>query len=313
MTTFADVVFHSVEIESTDFKSTDAVTKSYVDVSLTTAINALVDGALPAIDTLREIGLQLAAGSTVADSLVVQITGVQSALDVEIANRASATTARDVIIDGHRLQDQTEYRALSDAQDVARTTALQTVNAAVLAETSRALDAETLLYGRITDNYNASVYGLTDLDTRLLAEQAARIARDESLNTNTETHHERMVVEENTRLADDQYLGSRIDINTASIQEEQGDRATADGALGSRIDDEQLARQTQFGDLASSKFDSSDQYSKREDGALQVTYLYISDVWRLGASTAVGSKRLQFEFYDGVNWSVCVPFVRPVV
>ena len=53
MATYADAIFHSIELTGSEFKSGDVVTKSYVDTTVTSAINAVVDGAPAAMDTLR--------------------------------------------------------------------------------------------------------------------------------------------------------------------------------------------------------------------------------------------------------------------
>ena len=66
MSNYADVIFHSVELTSAEFKSNDAVSKSYVEGTVTSAVTALVDSAPAAMDTLRELGVQITSGSTAA-------------------------------------------------------------------------------------------------------------------------------------------------------------------------------------------------------------------------------------------------------
>ena len=237
MATYVDAIFHSIELTGTEFKLSDAVPKAYVDFTVTSAINAVVDGAVPALDTLREIGQQLYAGSTVSTAITNSLTVVRTDLATEIANRAA-----------------------SDA----------TQNVGIANELARALAAEALLSGRITSSADASTYGFTDLDTRLRNEILARVNTDNNLD--------------------------------GLVTQERDMRIETDNGLQNQVDT-----------LRVDKLEASSQYQKRlVDGALQVTYLYISDVWRLGASTGASSKRLQFEFFDGTVWGVCVPFVRPV-
>ena len=237
MATYADAIFHSIELTGTEFKAVDAVPKAYVDYAVSTAINAVVDGAIPALDTLREIGQQLYTGSTVSTAITNSLTVVRTDLATEIANRAA-----------------------SDA----------TQNVGIANELARAVAAEAVLSGRITSSTEASTNIFIDLDTRLLAEIRDRVAAGNNLGD--------------------------------LVTQEHDMRTETDNGLQHQVDG-----------LRDEKLATSTEYQKRPaDGALQVTYLYISDVWRLGASTGVSSKRLQFEFFDGTVWGVCVPFVRPV-
>ena len=155
MSQYADAIFHSLELTATDFKLNEVVTKGYVDGAVTKAVTALVDNAPSALDTLRELGVQITSGSTAAAAITSSLGTVQTGLANEIANMAT-----------------------SDA--------LQ--NASITSESTRALAAESLLSTRVTDNYNASVYGFTDLDTRMVAEQDARAAADTAQTTALTDH-----------------------------------------------------------------------------------------------------------------------------
>ena len=61
-----DAIFHSIAVTSTGFKSSDVVTKTYVD---TAAINAVIDGAGSSLDTLKELGTAITSGSTAAAAI----------------------------------------------------------------------------------------------------------------------------------------------------------------------------------------------------------------------------------------------------
>ena len=277
---YTDAIFHSVELSTTEFKSTDAVSKSYVDAAVVTAVAALIDNAPSAMDTLKELGAQITAGSSAADAITSSLSTVQVGLANEIAARAS-----------------------SDA----------TSNAAIATENARAVAAESLLSGRVTTNYDAAVYGFTDLDTRLAAEATARLSMDTALHTNQLAHHESMVLEQNNRLADDQVLRTQISLGVSALEEEKKDRTGGDTTERTRAQTAQTAEDAlQY--QVDQKLAVSSEYQKRDDGALQVSYLYISDVWRLGASTAIGSKRLAFEYSPdgGSTWQNTIPFIRPV-
>ena len=307
---YADVIFHSLELTASEFKQSDAVTRAYVDSSVTNAVTALVDNAPAALDTLRELGVQITSGSTAAAAITASLGTVQTGLANEIANRAS-----------------------SDA----------TQNASIASESTRALAAESLLSTHVTDNYNASVYGFTDLDTRMVAEQGARAAAD-TAQTTALTDHVAYFTQERSWLAgkvgdleqnrvDDLAYNAQekswvMGQYTSAIAEEavarvavdnrvttvEADRIAADDALSTRIqfaDDMRVEIQNGLQSQVDQKLDVSTQYQKREDGSLQVNYLYFSDVWRMSASTAIGSKRLCFDYFDGVSWSTAVPFIRP--
>ena len=129
------------------------------------------------------------------------------------------------------------------------------------------------------------------------------------------------------RMSVDQDLGSRLDAAHTNLVLTQGvlqgqiytanttataehdNRVYAEAVLSDRVGYVDARLSTAIVSLQT-KLPTSSQYEKRDDGNLQVVYLYITDVWRLGASTAVGSKRLQFEYFDGTTWSVAVPFIR---
>ena len=236
MATYADAIFHSIELTSSEFKSGDVVTKSYVDTTVTSAINAVVDGAPAAMDTLREISTHITAGSSAADAILSSLT--------------TESTTRE-------------------AADVAQTSALSD-HVAYFTDTKDWLARRVLA---LEDNRTIDVVHNQAQSDWLLGQSAIHIGEESVL-----------------RIAVEDALGARI-------QSEQDSRVETDTGLQYQVDQ---------------KLAVSTEYQKRDDGALQVTYLYISDVWRLGASTGVSSKRLQFEFFDGTVWGVCVPFVRPV-
>ena len=94
MATDADAIFHSIELTGSEFKSGDVVTKSYVDTTVTSAINAVVDGAPAAMDTLREISTQITAGSSAADAIL-------SSLTTESTTRQAADVAQTNAFNDH--------------------------------------------------------------------------------------------------------------------------------------------------------------------------------------------------------------------
>ena len=188
-----------------------AIAQEVVDrnSAITAAVDALVDNAPAALDTLKEIATSLGD-----DPALKTFVTDQHALRVgEIQAEASARTSADAAL-GVRVDDEEVARASADTalgvrvdnEEVARL-------AADSAEATARADEDTALGGRIDD------------------EEAARIAADSA--------------EATARVSADTALGGRIDdeeaARIAALSAEAAARASADTALGVRIDNQEAA------------------------------------------------------------------------
>ena len=81
-----------------DLANGNAVSKAYVDAHITTAINALVNGAVPALDTLKELGDALNNDVNLGSVLTSQISAV-------ITTEASTSGFRNSIQKSRTLMD----------------------------------------------------------------------------------------------------------------------------------------------------------------------------------------------------------------
>ena len=146
------IIVDSVQLEGkdADLQSNYAVSKSYVDTKVSTAVAALVDSAPAALDTLKEISLALGNDANLASTLIASIGVVQASVTTEASTRSSADTG---------------------------------LEGKVATEAKRAGDAEVALGVRVDTEVADRVAAVSDLSTLLQEESSSRVAGDSDLTT----------------------------------------------------------------------------------------------------------------------------------
>ena len=110
LTTYGSMDVNSVRVHGPITQDNHATTKLYVDQSAAAVRDGIVNGAGPALDTLKEIEQYLNGEPNVSGGLISQISSVQSQLDGEIA--------RALVVDQHvyeLLQEERDTRILAVA------------------------------------------------------------------------------------------------------------------------------------------------------------------------------------------------------
>lgn len=139
------IIVDSVQLEGkdADLQSNNAVSKSYVDSKVSTAVAALVDSAPQALDTLKEIASALGNDANLASTLITSIGVVQASVTTEAGVRSSADT---------------------------------TLEGKVATEAKRAGDAEIALGARVDTEVADRVAAVSDLSTLLQEESSSRVS-----------------------------------------------------------------------------------------------------------------------------------------
>ena len=105
-----------------DLANDNAVSKAYVDAHITTAINALVNGAVPALDTLKELGDALNNDANLASVLTSQISAVNTAITSEASARSTSDALTSnfenekILRDGYRVSDRADAKQANDVE-----------------------------------------------------------------------------------------------------------------------------------------------------------------------------------------------------
>ena len=143
--------------------SSNAVSKSYVDTHITSAIDALVNGAPAAMDTLKELSDALnASGSTLSTEILNSIASektlrenadavLQTAINTEISDRVSAVSAASATLQS-AINAEAAQRI---ASDVNASSAFQSAH---LYEISRATGIEDGLATRLDGHDNSIAF-----------------------------------------------------------------------------------------------------------------------------------------------------------
>ena len=90
MTTYGSMDVSSVRVHGPITQDNHATTKLYVDQSAAAVRDGIVNGAGPALDTLKEIEQYLNGEPNVSGGLISQISSVQSQLDSEVMRAMGA-------------------------------------------------------------------------------------------------------------------------------------------------------------------------------------------------------------------------------
>jgi hypothetical protein len=320
----------------------DAVKKSYVDEQVQsaitlaqTAVTNLINGAGPAMDTLKELSEALLNNPNLGSVLTTQITAVQSALDLEIANRVIedgkqnvADAERNAVVDGRRLQDQAEYRLLSSDEVTARSIAVQSVSDSVVSEkalrdgyrVADSVEYHGLVSSERSDRESAvaslsesTSSSLNFLTSALSDESSARSLQDEALTIHIDSEQKsredekvvytaKFASEKVDRLAEQKVEKDSRDVlqtlTDAVLSAESVSRSSADSVLEGKVSQEVSDRQDAIASLAQSKLDVSPYYSGGSEQAFKIaeeSFLEVGDFWRLRALNSGTQKRLVFE------------------
>jgi len=275
------VVLHGLE---SDLVATNAVSKSYVDTHIASSISSLVNGAGPALDTLKEIGDALGNNANLASVLTASINGVQTALTAEVSARSTAVQSvvsdfntEKGVRDVYRVSDRAEAKSATDSEkderkaaDDVLTSSVDILMGAAIQDRLNATSAYGAIDVRINDEQTARQSAVSDVSFMLQEESSSRVSADNSMND--------------------------------SIVAVQGEITRVENSLESKVYDESKARQ----DADDLKFDKS---GGSISGDLSLdSYLQFGVNWRV-KGTANGSK-LVFEHMkaNGV-WRVALPFI----
>jgi hypothetical protein len=147
MSTYADLVVHSVEIHATEFKDQEAVTKSYVD----TKLNDLVAGAPQALDTLNEIAQRVEQGSSVSEAIIDSINSTKADLNAEIVARQTETTGlQNQVFAEASAREQAVSQAVADIS--VTTSLLQSQQTAIAVGLSEEVSSRTAAFESLQEN-----------------------------------------------------------------------------------------------------------------------------------------------------------------
>jgi hypothetical protein len=214
-------------------------------------------------------------------------------VDTQVSTADSRITA--ILADaGPAFDTLVELKNLLDSGDATLSTALATQ---IGVETTNRTDADVALGARIDAEKIVSADAVS-------AESARAVAVEDELKASIESE-----VSTLTALLEDV---------TGSLANEVVLRGEAVASVQSALTSEIGLREEETQSLRDTKFDQSDNYSKREDGNFSIAesaFLYIGSYWRIRANAGVANKRLEFEYsHDGTpeNFKTAVPFIRGV-
>jgi hypothetical protein len=286
---YAQLIVDNIVLQGqeADLVSSNAVSKSYVDAHIASSISSLVNGAGPALDTLKEIADALGNDSNLASVLTTAINAVQTALTAEVGSRSTAVQSvisdfntEKGIRDAYRVSDRAEAKSANDTEKDERKVAdgllsgsIDVLTADAVQDRSNATTAYNAIDVRINDEQTARQGVYNDLSSLLQEESSSRVSSDNSIND--------------------------------SITAAQVETARVESSLESKVTDEAKSRQ----DADDLKFNKSGG-SVSGDMTLD-SYLNFGVNWRVKAS-ANGSKIIfQHMKADGI-WRTALPFICSV-
>ena len=164
MTTYGSMDVSSVRVHGPITQDNHATTKLYVDQAAAAVRDGIVNGAGPALDTLKEIEQYLNGEPNVSGGLISQISSVQSQLDGEIARSLSV--------------DQNVYDLLQEERDtriMAVTDVSGRLDSEVATREANVVDINqhlAYLEGRtfdLTAQHNGQEVRITEVDQRATA------------------------------------------------------------------------------------------------------------------------------------------------
>ena len=295
-----------------DLGNDNAVSKNYVDLHITSAINALVDGAVPAMDTLKELGVALNnASGDLASSLVSQITAVNSAITAEAASRSAsdATQATNfdnekTLRDGYRVQDRAEAKQMNDVEILERQALDEWLNGgitglradAVQDRLDSAAEYQAIAVRRDAEQ-TARQGAVGDLNFLLSEESSSRVSADNSMNAKIDDEvlvrtSEVARIEANINDAD-LLINERLNTLGMNLENEGISRNDADVELSTRCDN-----------LVTSVFNEKSE-RKSEDVLIRASIVAVNeDLVAESAERASAVSALQSSKFDKSGGSV---------
>ena len=180
-----------------DLANDNAVYKAYVDAHITTAINALVNGAVPALDTLKELGDALNNDANLGSVLTSRIAAVNTAITTEASTRstndatltsnfASEIAYRNqefswlsgkIAVEANRVADVAQAAQQDTWHNGQYTTAEAVLRTSMLIRTSE--------IGRIESNFNAADSLINDR----INDQSMQLENESSARSNVDNLH----------------------------------------------------------------------------------------------------------------------------
>jgi hypothetical protein len=270
------IIVDSVQLEGkdADLQSNNAVSKSYVDSKVSTAVAALVDSAPQALDTLKEIASALGNDANLASTLITSIGVVQASVTTEAGVRSSADT---------------------------------TLEGKVATEAKRAGDAEIALGARVDTEVADRVAAVSDLSTLLQEESSSRVADGLALGVRIDDEKkvssDAIVAEAKARADGDSVEAvARASADSA----EAAARESADSAEAAVRASADSAEATAREAADSLKFDKT---GGSVSGEVTLdSYLNFGTNWRVKASSDGSRIVFQHKKADG-SWKDGIPFI----
>ena len=275
-----------------------------ISADVQAAVDSLVSGAVPALDTLKELGDALASGD---DNLSVTLTNaITQKFNEEKTRAETAEAALQTAVNAEKVRAEAAEGALQ-TDIAANVTDIQSNSNLISAETSRAQNAENSLQSSITANTNA----ITVNSSNLSAESTNRTNADVLLQTNVDA-------EKAAREAADILLQTNVDTEKAA-------REAADTLLQQNVDAEKVDREAADTTLQTNITNLSghvdDNFLRNTNGVHTgllttdtqaiASYLYFGDKWRVAGSN--DGSQLVFEYNKGTtavpDYATAVPFI----
>ena len=188
----AAMQLYSLEVAKTPVSAFDVTHKGYVDTKFETAVslaqsnvNALIGGAGPAMDTLKELADALLNNPSLGSALTSQIATVQAAVTAEAASRAAS--------DATQAQSALSETLLRDGYRSLDTAALVAERVARVADVLRVDLVEYHHHNQVTDSLTSISAGI---DVEKTQRDAYRVAdRAEAKQANDVEIGERMALD----------------------------------------------------------------------------------------------------------------------
>ena len=281
---------------------TNAVTKSYVDIHITSAVDALVASAPGTLNTLKEIADALGNDANLASVLTTSINAVSASVTAE-AVRATASEVTE------KARAETAEASLSAALSAEEATRVAWQSAEEAVRVSD-LSAET----------SARESAVSDVSFLLQEESSSRVSGENALNGRVDDEKK---VSSDAVSAEASARESAVSDLSFLLQEESSSRVSGENALNVRVDDEKKVSSDAVSAEASAResADSAEASARASADALKFdksggsvsgevtldSYLNFGSNWRVKAS-ADGS-RIVFEYLRAGVWRSAVPFI----